>query len=67
MVVFCQGSTPLIYAAAFNKTEIAKMLLVKGADATVKDARGQTGFDYAKMQGNSQLMELLKHNSLGKP
>jgi ankyrin repeat protein len=57
------GSTSLIYAATFNRTEIAKMLLVKGADASVKDSRGQTAYDHAKMQGNSLLMELLEPNS----
>ena len=53
------GATCLIYAAMFNREEIAKMLLAKGADASIKDVRGLTALDHAKAQGTTSLIALL--------
>jgi uncharacterized protein len=54
------GATALIYAATFNQTEIAKLLLEKGADKTVQDVRGNTAYMQAKFQGLPQLAALLE-------
>ena len=54
------GATPLIYATTFNRQAIIKMLLTKNADATVKDQRGNTALDHAKMQGLDELITLLE-------
>jgi ankyrin repeat protein len=54
------GSSPLIYAVTFNRPEIAEMLLTKEADIAVKDARGNTALDHAKLQGSPTLIDLLE-------
>ena len=53
-------ATALIYAATFAQAEIAQLLIESGADITHKDAKGNTAFDHAKMQGATKLMEILK-------
>ncbi len=40
--------TALMKAAKFCKLDIAKLLLSKGADKTLKDFKGKTAMDYAK-------------------
>ncbi len=53
------GSSCLIYAVTFNQLEIARLLLKNGADRHVKDAKGLTAIDHAKMQGFSHFRPLL--------
>lgn len=53
-------ATALIYAATFAQSEIAQMLIENGADLSHKDEKGNTAFDHAKMQGASNLMEILE-------
>lgn len=53
------GATALIYAATFNRQSIIKMLLSKNADKTIKDQRGNSALDHAKMQGLDDLVALL--------
>ena len=53
------GATSLIYAATFNRFEIAKVLLTHGAHTTIKDGRGNTAIDHAKLQGAPELIDLL--------
>lgn len=43
------GLTPLMFAARYNKVEIVKLLVKKGAKLKVKSDRGYTALDYAKM------------------
>jgi ankyrin repeat protein len=54
------GATSLIYAATFNKVGIAKILLEHGADSKVKDGRGNSALDNAKMQEAKEMVELLE-------
>ncbi|MFT6337988.1 MAG: ankyrin repeat protein [Halioglobus sp.] len=54
------NATPLIYAATFSQLRIAKMLIEKGANLDIKDARGNSAFDHAKMKGDQAMEELLK-------
>jgi len=56
------NATPLIYAATFSKMEIAKMLIEKGANRIIKDAKGNSAFDHAKMKGDEAMEELLKND-----
>ena len=41
------GQTPLHYAAAYDLLEILKLLLQKGADASLEDYGGHTALDIA--------------------
>ena len=54
------GATALIFASTFKQVAIIKMLLEHGADTTVKDDRGNSALDHAKMQGATEVIELLE-------
>ena len=54
------NATPLIYAATFSQIKIAKLLLENGASRDIKDARGNTAFDHAKMKVDREMEELLR-------
>ena len=54
-------ATCLIYAATLNRQEIAKLLIAHGADIELKDARGNSALDYAKIQGVPALIHLLEN------
>ena len=54
------GSTCFIYAVTFNHVAIVKLLLANGADTLVKDGRGNTALDHAKMLGFPELLDLLE-------
>lgn len=54
------GITPLMYAARYNRVEIIKILLSKGAKKELKDERGFTAFKYAESSKSNEAMELLK-------
>lgn len=43
------GLTPLMFAARYNKTKIAKLLIKHGAKLNVKSEKGYTALEYAKM------------------
>ena len=45
------GATALIYSAMFNKKEIFNFLIQNGADATIKDNKGDTAISLAKRNG----------------
>ena len=56
-----RGLTPLMYAAKFNRVEITKLLLSKGADTSAKDSRLDfTAFKYAEISNAQDVMEILK-------
>lgn len=42
-----EGKTPLIFAAMFDRVELIKFLLEKGADKTLRTKDGQTALDFA--------------------
>lgn len=52
--------TAIMAAAAFNKADVAKWLLVKGADATLKDDDGYDAFDIANENNNTEVLKVLK-------
>ncbi|MGH2664441.1 ankyrin repeat domain-containing protein [Flavobacterium sp.] len=54
------GLTPLMLAARYNKAEIVKVLLEKGARIEAKDERGLTAVKYAEMSNATDTLALLK-------
>ena len=53
------GSTPLMSAATFNKTEIAKALINADADLTIKNNDGGTALHTAAFFGQIEIVQLL--------
>jgi ankyrin repeat protein len=45
------GKTPLTFAAMFNRLEIMKVLLARGADAETKSSEGLTALELARSMG----------------
>jgi uncharacterized protein len=54
------GMTPLMYAARYNKVEIIKYLLDKGADKDRKDDKGNTAAKYAQLSNSQDALAVLK-------
>ncbi len=54
------GLTPLMFAARYNKIEILKYLLEKGADKDVKDDKGYTAIKYAENSKSAEAVAFLK-------
>lgn len=54
------GLTPLILAARYNKVDILKYLLEKGADKQIKDERGNTALKYAENSKSQEAVDYLK-------
>lgn len=54
------GLTPLMLAARYNKVDILKYLLEKGADKQIKDERGNTALKYAEFSKSQEAMDYLK-------
>ena len=54
------GATALIFAATFNKPEIAALLLAHGADKSAIDDKGNTALEHAKMQSSAAVLALLE-------
>ena len=48
-------------AARYNKVEIIKVLLDKGAKLDAKDERGFTALKYAELSNANEAIALLKH------
>ncbi|MCD0459592.1 ankyrin repeat domain-containing protein [Roseiconus lacunae] len=55
--------TALMVAAAEGNLEVAKVLLRKGADPTMKDIDGDTALDFAQEKGKPELVQLLSEAS----
>ncbi|WBX76645.1 ankyrin repeat domain-containing protein [Tenacibaculum ovolyticum] len=53
------GLTPLMFAARYNKVEIVKLLIKKGAKLKVKSERGYTALNYAKMSKADEAYKVL--------
>jgi len=53
------GSTPLISAAVFGKTEIAKALIEAGADVNIKNNEGSTALHSAAFLCRLEIVEML--------
>jgi len=58
------GLTPLMYAARYNKVDIIKLLLAKGARLNVKNELGFTALKYAEISKANEAIQLLKQESL---
>lgn len=54
------GTTPLMLAARYNKVEIIKLLLEKGARIETKDERGYNALKYAEISKATDAVALLK-------
>lgn len=53
------GTTPLMMAALSGNEEIVRLLVSKGADATMHNAKGEDAADWARKKNNSTLADLL--------
>jgi len=58
------GMTPLMYAARYNKVDIIKYLLQKGADRDIKDSQGFTALKYAELSNAFEAIAVLKSSSV---
>jgi uncharacterized protein len=54
------GLTPLMFAARYNKIDILKYLMEKGADKDIKDDRGNNALKYAENSKSVEAVEFLK-------
>ena len=54
------GLTPLMLAARYNKIEILKYLVEKGADKKIQDERGNTALKYAEFSKAQEALAFLK-------
>ena len=60
------GSTPLISAAFFGKTEIAKVLIEAGADINLQNNEGSTALHSAAFVCRMEIVEMLLANGADK-
>ena len=49
-----------MFAARYNKVDILKYLLEKGADKQIKDERGNTALKYAENSKSQEAVDYLK-------
>lgn len=54
------GLTPLMFAARYNRVEIIKLLLSKGARLNEKDVNGMTALKYAELSNAKESVALLQ-------
>lgn len=54
------GMSPLMVAARYNKVEIIKILISKGARVNAKDENGFTALKYAELSNASEAVLFLK-------
>jgi len=54
------GMTPLMYAAKYNRVEIAELLIAKGAKMNTRSDKGYTALKLAELTNAKEVMELLK-------
>jgi len=60
-----KGMTPAMYAAKYNRVEVLKVLIAKGANLKKRSAKGKTAKQYAKLT-NAQETYALINNTLKK-
>jgi ankyrin repeat protein len=53
------GNTPLMYAAAYNKAAVAKLLLKYDADTSAKDSQGYLPIHWSAIGGSVEITALL--------
>lgn len=54
------GRTALSFAAAYGRTDVARLLIEKGADVNAKDAEGWTPLKWAEMERRETVVQLLE-------
>ncbi|WP_303317094.1 ankyrin repeat domain-containing protein [Flavivirga abyssicola] len=54
------GMTPVMYAAKFNRTDILKLLIAKGANLKAKSAKKMTALKYAQLHGANDAAAIIK-------
>jgi len=54
-----KGRTPLMYAVAFERSEVVNLLLKRGANADAKDHYGDNALSWAMKSGSDQVFRLL--------
>lgn len=52
--------SPLMIAARYNKVEILKVLLAKGANPSARNAKGYTALKYAQLSNATESIAILK-------
>lgn len=57
------GKTPLMYAARYNRVDIIRLLIGKGASLQAKDDTGKTAMKFAELANAKEAMALLKELS----
>ena len=62
-----QGTPALNYAVMLGHTEIVSLLLLHGADPTVKDAKGRDSKKWASRSANQELKKLILQNRSTRP
>ncbi len=60
------GMTPVMYAAKYNRTNILKLLISKGANLRAKNKKGYTALKYAELHGAKEAETVIKTALLGK-
>ncbi len=55
------GMTPAMYAAKYNRTEILKFLISKGANLKTKSDKGMTAEEYSKLHGAKDAHKILEN------
>lgn len=60
------GSSPLIIAAVFGKTEVAQALIIAGADVNFQNNEGSTPLHTAAFFCRTEIVELLLNNNADK-
>src|SRR5690606_38822880 len=57
------GSSPLITAAVFGKTEMARLLIESGADLEFRNKEGSTALFSARFSGRPELVRRLRDDA----
>jgi len=53
------GCNALMTAAMYGQKKVVELLLQNGANPDLKDAKGRTALDYARMEGHEDIVKLL--------
>ncbi len=58
-----EGMTPLMYAARYNRVDIIKVLVKKGANIKTRDSKGYNAMKFAKLSNATDAIALLEELS----
>ncbi len=58
-----EGMTPLMYAARYNRVDIIKVLVKKGANIKARDSKGYNAMKFAKLSNATDAIALLEELS----